>query len=328
MTSRANWDAAYAQRHTHANKGTLDAITDTLVSNWNTASTNAHTHGNKTVIDGITSTLVSSWNTAYGWGNHAAFGYAKSTDLNSYMLSSKIGSANGVAPLGSDGLISSSYLPSYVDDVLEYSAFVNLPTIGEAGKIYVVTSTNLTYRWSGTSYVEISASLALGETSSTAYAGAKGKVNRDNITALRAITISAGTGLTGGGDLSSNRAFALAQSGVTAGTFTKLTVDVYGRVIVGSTLVESDIPTLSIGKTNGLQTNLDSRALKTIAILAGTGLVGGGDLNSNRTISLGAVGTAGTYTKVTTDVYGRITSGAALIANDIPSLAIPKITGL
>ena len=72
------------------------------------------------------------------------------------------------------GTVSSSQLPSYVDDVLEYNSKSNFPTTGEGGKIYVAKDTNLTWRWSGSTYVEISPSLALGETSSTAYAGDKG----------------------------------------------------------------------------------------------------------------------------------------------------------
>lgn len=84
-------------------------------------------------------------------------------------------------PVGKlDGVISSSNLPSYVDDVLEYENKTSFPTAGEAGKIYVDKDTNLTYRWSGTAYVEISPSLALGETSSTAFAGDKGKVAYDH----------------------------------------------------------------------------------------------------------------------------------------------------
>ena len=74
----------------------------------------------------------------------------------------------------------SSQLPSYVDDVLEYSAKSNFPSAGESGKIYVDTTTNLTYRWSGSAYVEISQSLALGETSSTAYRGDRGKIAYDH----------------------------------------------------------------------------------------------------------------------------------------------------
>lgn len=54
-----------------------------------------------------------------------------------------------------NGLVPSSQLPSYVDDVLEYSAQSGFPTTGETGKIYVVTSTNKAYRWSGSAYIEI-----------------------------------------------------------------------------------------------------------------------------------------------------------------------------
>ena len=84
-------------------------------------------------------------------------------------------------PVGKlDGVINASNLPSYVDDVLEYQNKTSFPTSGEAGKIYVDKDANLTYRWSGTSYVEISPSLALGETSSTAFAGDKGKTAYDH----------------------------------------------------------------------------------------------------------------------------------------------------
>lgn len=103
------------------------------------------------------------------------------THLSGDIATSEKGANNGVATLGSDGKIPSSQLPSYVDDVLEYSAKSSFPTTGETGKIYVDTTTNKTYRWSGSAYVEISASIALGETSSTAYAGDKGKANADAI---------------------------------------------------------------------------------------------------------------------------------------------------
>lgn len=75
-----------------------------------------------------------------------------------------------------NGMVPASQLPSYVDDVLEYAAQGNFPTTGESGKIYVAQDTNKTYRWSGSAYVEISASLALGETASTAYRGDYGKI--------------------------------------------------------------------------------------------------------------------------------------------------------
>ena len=104
---------------------------------------------------------------------------------DTYIKVSSIGAKVGVAPLDNTGKIASSYLPSYVDDVMEYASKASFPTTGESGKIYVDTSTNLTWRWSGTAYVEISPSLALGETSSTAYAGDKGKVCADEIANIK-----------------------------------------------------------------------------------------------------------------------------------------------
>ena len=94
---------------------------------------------------------------------------------------SEMGVANGVATLDSTGKIPTSQLPSYVDDVIESETYDSLPEKGESGKIYVAKDTNLVYRWSGSAYIEISASLALGETSSTAYAGDKGKATTDKI---------------------------------------------------------------------------------------------------------------------------------------------------
>ena len=90
------------------------------------------------------------------------------------------GSAGGVAELDGNGMVPSAQLPSYVDDVLEYASQSAFPATGESGKIYVALDTNLTYRWSGSAYVEISPSLALGETSSTAYRGDRGKTAYDH----------------------------------------------------------------------------------------------------------------------------------------------------
>lgn len=94
------------------------------------------------------------------------------------------GKANGLASLDDSGKVPSTQLPSYVDDVLEFTQLDQLPKPGESGKIYVVTSTNLQYRWSGSDYVEISKSLALGEISSTAYPGDKGKATTDVVNSL------------------------------------------------------------------------------------------------------------------------------------------------
>lgn len=100
-------------------------------------------------------------------------------DVGSIPVSQK-GAASGVAELDSSGKVPSAQLPSYVDDVVEFASRDSFPGTGEDGKIYIAEDTNLTYRWSGTQYVEISPSLALGETSSTAYRGDRGKTAYDH----------------------------------------------------------------------------------------------------------------------------------------------------
>lgn len=102
--------------------------------------------------------------------------------LNAF-ISTK-GQPSGLAELDSTGKVPAAQLPSYVDDVLEFSTKAQFPQIGETGKIYVSKDTNLTYRWTGTQYLEISQSLALGETPSTAYPGDKGKANRDALNSM------------------------------------------------------------------------------------------------------------------------------------------------
>ena len=277
--------------------------------------------------------------------------------------------------------------------------------------------------------------------------------------------VSAGSGLSGGGVLSSDVTISLGTIG-TAGTYTKITTDMYGRVVSGTTLSEGDIPTLQISKISGLQSalnsklnisdfntwftikkdsqgrivsiqanydffsvgeisaygyssgtvptgaqymyelkdvlfteltsgqllqwngtkwiNIDKNAVglneselakylttnnyakktditwanllnkpstwawaditgkpttlagygitdgvpNTRRVSAGSGLSGGGVLSSDVTISLGTIGTAGTYTKITTDMYGRVVSGTTLSEGDIPTLQISKISGL
>lgn len=112
--------------------------------------------------------------------------------INNQVLN-KLASPNGIATLNENGVIPSSQLPSYVDDVIEgfirgISFFTKegiIITVPEAGKIYLDIETNKSYRWSGSSYVEISKSVTLGETSATAYAGDKGKKNAEDIAEIK-----------------------------------------------------------------------------------------------------------------------------------------------
>ena len=203
---------------------------------------------------------------------------------------SEMGKASGVATLDTSGKVPTSQLPSYVDDVIigyynsagdklfyhtkQFTQGVLIDTDGQ--KIYIDIDTNKTYRWSGVDgvgYVEISASLALGETSSTAYAGDKGKANATNIAALQSemstaktdisnikngttkakkaesadkLTTARKISLTGDatgettfdGSADKSISLTLANSGVTAGTYSALTVDAKGRATAGAQIVE------------------------------------------------------------------------------------------
>lgn len=116
-------------------------------------------------------------------------------DFDYFLSSAHMGVADGVATLDANGKIPTSQLPSYMSDVLEFPSFDKFPTTGEVNKIYIALDTNKTYRWGGTVYVEIGSSLALGETSETAYAGDKGKRNADNITALQSEKLNRKSGI-------------------------------------------------------------------------------------------------------------------------------------
>ena len=112
-----------------------------------------------------------------------------------YVKNSLLGKKNGVATLDAMGLVPASQLPSFVDDVIEgylysgkfYKESAHTTAItGEGGKIYVDLGNKKTYRWSGSAFVEISASIAIGETTGTAFDGKRGKDLEDKYTTLNA----------------------------------------------------------------------------------------------------------------------------------------------
>lgn len=154
--------------------------------------------------------------------------------LSNYIPTSQKGANGGVATLGTDGKVPTSQLPSYVDDVLEYDNLSGFPTTGSAGKIYVDKQTNKTYRWSGSGYTEISASLALGETSSTAYAGDKGKANAQAISTLQ----TAVANITNGNTKVGKAADSEKLGGLDAEDYAKLTdiADLDGLYLVTGTV--------------------------------------------------------------------------------------------
>ena len=120
--------------------------------------------------------------------NHRTVTDTEKNTWNNKLDKSLKGAKNGIAELDSSGKVPSTQLPSYVDDVIE-GTYISTTSFkdtngtavtGETGKIYVDTTSNKTYRWSGSAFAEISASLALGENSSTAYRGDRGKIAYDH----------------------------------------------------------------------------------------------------------------------------------------------------
>lgn len=132
--------------------------------------------GSNATINGVNALTIQATNGIVGTMSDGTYNLSG----ENFLLASLKGATNGLAELDTSGHVPTSQLPSYVDDALEYSSKSAFPPVGSAGIIYVAIDTNLTYRWGGSEYVEISPSLALGETSATAYRGDRGKTAYDH----------------------------------------------------------------------------------------------------------------------------------------------------
>lgn len=184
------------------------------------------------------------------------------TALGNKLEKSLKGAKSGLAELDANGKVPAAQLPSYVDDVIEaYKSGADFyeddahtaakKITGETGKIYVDLHTNVTYRWSGTAYVEISASLALGETASTAYRGDRGVIAYNHSQSVHARTDATATAAsTTNGNIKINGTETKvythpAYTAKTSGLY-KITVDATGHVSAVAAVVKSDITALGI----------------------------------------------------------------------------------
>ena len=111
----------------------------------------AHNHAPGDIIQDAGNRFVTDAEKATWNAKQNALGFTPENAANK-------GIANGYAGLDAGGKVPAAQLPSYVDDVLEFANAGAFPAVGEAGKIYIALDTNLTYRWTGTVYVEISPS--------------------------------------------------------------------------------------------------------------------------------------------------------------------------
>ena len=169
-------------------KASANNVTNEIVIGGNATGNgnNSVTLGNdsitKTILKGnvgIEITSPSEKLEIVGYAKATGFKVANGTATQSLTANGGVFDLTAKADL-ENGKIPATQLPSYVDDVLEFANLASFPATGESGKIYIAIDTNLTYRWGGSSYVVMSSSLALGETSSTAYRGDRGKIAYDH----------------------------------------------------------------------------------------------------------------------------------------------------
>ena len=171
----------------------VSAVVNTLQQDINGKSNIGHKHTKSEITDFPTSMPP----TAHTHDDRYYTETEVDTKLNSKLNTSLKGSANGLAELDANGKVPSSQLPSFVDDIIEgylsggkfYKESTHTTEItGETGKIYIDLATNKTYIWSGSAFVVVSETLALGETSSTAYRGDRGKTAYDHSQSTHART--------------------------------------------------------------------------------------------------------------------------------------------
>jgi hypothetical protein len=199
------------------------------------------------------------------------------------------GVANGYATLDGTGKVPSAQLPSYVDDVLEYTTLATFPITGTSGIIYVTQDTNKTYRWTGSAYVEISPSpgttdsLTEGTTnkyytdtrSRSAISFTAGSGAYNSVTGVITIPTNTNQLTNGAGFISGNQSITitgdaagvgstsinltLTNSGATSGTYggassvPVITVDAKGRITsITTTAVSAAVTLTSTQVTNAL----------------------------------------------------------------------------
>lgn len=195
------------------------------------------------------------------------------------------------------GTIPTGNLPSYVDDVIEADDYDALPPTGEAGKIYVDKETNKTYRWGGSAYVEISASLALGETSATAFRGDHGKTAYDH---------------------------AQAKGSEFATGLYKIATNAEGHVISATAVAKGDITALGVPAQDTTYVDATTSNSGLMSAADKTKLNGIEDGANNYTHPTSAAGAkaSGLY-KVETDANGHVIGAVNVVKGDITSLGIP-----
>ena len=271
----------------------MDGVTSNVQTQLNGKANSSHTHSIENV-SGLQTALDAKAASSH---THSAANVTSGTFDIARIPSIPDSKITGISASKITGTIPAGNLPSYVDDVLEYDSQSVFPEEGEAGKIYIDKATNKTYRWSGSSYAEISASLALGTTSSTAFRGDYGNVAYQH---------------------------AQAKGSAFASGLYKITTNAHGHVTAATAVNKTDITALGIPGTNTTYSNAttsSSGLMSSTDKLKLDGIASGANKYTHPASAAGAK-SSGLY-KITTDANGHITAATAVTKTDITDLGIP-----
>lgn len=235
-----------------------------------------------------------------------------------------------LAKIGDGSKISSTYLPSYVDDVLEYTNLAAFPTTGEAGKIYVALDTNKTYRWSGSAYVYITSGAVDSVAGKTGVVTlVKTDVGLSDVDNTSDINKPISTAQQSALDLKANLASPVLTGTPSAPTATvgTSTTQIATTAFVNAEIANDAAPSSHVGATGtahgvattsvaGFMSADDKTKLDGISgantgdqTITLTGDVTGSGTGSFATTLANSGVTTGTYKSVTVDAKGRVTAG-------------------
>lgn len=275
---------------------------------------------------------------------------------NNAIPKSLMGAASGVATLDSNGKVLASQLPEDFATIKEYPTRDNFPAIGEENVIYVAEDTNISYRWAGSSYVISSSNLALGETSSTAYAGDKGKKNADNISALTTRLTSDETNITTNtqnitnltnnkldksaiGINASNEVNTIDSKNIHAAIADKATSDANGNNIASTYETKANVETIKNTIPKGIKYDEETNTVKTstnasdtfgFKTVNGQSIVGSGNIESTVNVPVATnVAVGGILADAKTDkdlVKGKIGSDKYLYVDTENYGIVPQVS--